>query len=61
MYVYDPTTDAAAGLRLEMAFPQNGFMFQQLHEDSSHDQLPSCPPNHLFNGSNLSLSLSIDT
>ncbi|CAN6981168.1 unnamed protein product [Brassica oleracea var. botrytis] len=33
-----------------MAFPQNGFMFQQLHEDSSHDQLPSCPPNHLFNG-----------
>ncbi|CAH2055346.1 unnamed protein product [Thlaspi arvense] len=50
MYVFDPTADAAAGLRLEMAFPQHGFMFQQLHEDNSHDQLPSCPPPHLFNG-----------
>ncbi|CAN7009614.1 unnamed protein product [Brassica rapa subsp. trilocularis] len=33
-----------------MAFPQNGFMFQQLHEDSSYEQLPSCPSIHLFNG-----------
>ncbi|XP_048632951.1 homeobox-leucine zipper protein ATHB-20-like [Brassica napus] len=33
-----------------MAFHQNGFMFQQLHEDSSYEQLPSCPPIHLFNG-----------
>ncbi|VVA96100.1 unnamed protein product [Arabis nemorensis] len=49
MFVFDPTANADAGLRLEMAFPQHGFMFQQLHEDNSHDQLPSCPP-HLFNG-----------
>ncbi|KAL0691870.1 hypothetical protein Bca4012_091549 [Brassica carinata] len=33
-----------------MAFPQHAFMFQQRHEDNSHDQLPSCPPPHLFNG-----------
>ncbi|CAN8236352.1 unnamed protein product [Cochlearia groenlandica] len=37
-----------------MAFPQHGFMFQQLHEDNSHHlpsstSLPSCPP-HLFYG-----------
>ena len=56
MYVFDPTSEA--GLRLEMAFPQHGFMFQQLHEDNSQDQLPSCPP-HLFNGTILSLSLTI--
>ncbi|XP_023642332.1 homeobox-leucine zipper protein ATHB-20 [Capsella rubella] len=49
MYVFDPNADADAGLSLEMAFPQHGFMFQQLHEDTSQDQLPSCPP-HLFNG-----------
>ncbi|CAH8370583.1 unnamed protein product [Eruca vesicaria subsp. sativa] len=41
-------------LRLEMAFPQHGFMFQQLHEENSHHlpsptSLPSCPP-HLFYG-----------
>ncbi|ESQ49929.1 hypothetical protein EUTSA_v10021334mg [Eutrema salsugineum] len=46
-----------------MAFPQHGFMFQQLHEDNSHDQLPSCPPPHLFHGGvnymmNRSLSLT---
>ncbi|CDY28696.1 BnaCnng05820D [Brassica napus] len=33
-----------------MALPQHAFMFQQRHEDNSHDQLPSCPPPHLFNG-----------
>ncbi|KAG5403230.1 hypothetical protein IGI04_009349 [Brassica rapa subsp. trilocularis] len=37
-----------------MAFPQHGFMFQQLHEDNAHHlpsptSLPSCPP-HLFYG-----------
>ncbi|KAG2300448.1 hypothetical protein Bca52824_036920 [Brassica carinata] len=37
-----------------MAFPQHGFMFQQLHEDNAHhltspNSLPSCPP-HLFYG-----------
>ncbi|KAJ0232556.1 Homeobox-leucine zipper protein HAT7 [Hirschfeldia incana] len=41
-------------LRLEMAFPQHGFMFQQLHEENAHHlpsptSLPSCPP-HLFYG-----------
>lgn len=58
MYVFDPTAeaDADAGLSLEMAFPQHGFMFQQLHEDNSQDQLPSCPP-HLFNGTVLTLSI----
>ncbi|CAF2103717.1 unnamed protein product [Brassica napus] len=34
-----------------MAFPQHGFMFQQLHEDISPDQLPSCLPPHPFNAS----------
>ncbi|KAJ4898634.1 Homeobox-leucine zipper protein ATHB-20 [Raphanus sativus] len=48
MFVVDTTRDAAAGLRL--AFPQHGFMFQQLHEDSSRDQLPSCPPPHILSG-----------
>ncbi|KAJ4882782.1 Homeobox-leucine zipper protein HAT7 [Raphanus sativus] len=37
-----------------MAFPQHGFMFQQLHEDNGHHlpsptSLTSCPP-HLFYG-----------
>ncbi|KAL0735858.1 hypothetical protein Bca4012_012068 [Brassica carinata] len=46
--------EASEGLRLEMAFPQHGFMFQQLHEDNAHhltspNSLPSCPP-HLFYG-----------
>lgn len=50
MHVLDPTTYAAAGVRFEMAFPQHGFMFQQLHEDISPDQLPSCLPPHPFNG-----------
>ncbi|CAF2371489.1 unnamed protein product, partial [Brassica rapa] len=49
-YLFDPTADAAAGFSLEMALPQHAFMFQQRHEDNSHDQLPSCPPPHLFNG-----------
>ncbi|KAH0944272.1 hypothetical protein HID58_003909, partial [Brassica napus] len=60
MYLFDPTADAAAGFSLEMAFPQHAFMFQQRHEDNSHDQLPSCPPPHLFNGNymmNRSMSL----
>lgn len=42
------------GLRLKLAFPQHGLMFQQLHEDNahhlpSHTSPPSCPP-HLFYG-----------
>ncbi|CAN8299923.1 unnamed protein product [Cochlearia groenlandica] len=44
-------------LRLEMAFPQHGFMFQQLHEDNSHNlpsptSLPSCPPHLFYGGEN---------
>ncbi|KAL0709532.1 hypothetical protein Bca4012_016510 [Brassica carinata] len=58
MYMYEDeknnTGNSQEGLRLEMAFPQHGFMFQQLHEDSAHHlpsptSLPSCPP-HLFYG-----------
>ena len=52
-YLFDPTADAAAGFSLEMALPQHAFMFQQRHEDNSHDQLPSCPPPHLFNGTTI--------
>ncbi|KAF8106221.1 hypothetical protein N665_0145s0035 [Sinapis alba] len=58
MYMYEEERNNIVnnqeGLRLEMAFPQHGFMFQQLHEDNSHHlpsptSLPSCPP-HLFYG-----------
>ncbi|XP_018444856.1 homeobox-leucine zipper protein HAT7 [Raphanus sativus] len=58
MYMYEEernnTVNNQEGLRLEMAFPQHGFMFQQLHEDNGHHlpsptSLTSCPP-HLFYG-----------
>ncbi|EOA21151.1 hypothetical protein CARUB_v10001498mg [Capsella rubella] len=58
MYMYEEGRNNISsnqeGLRLEMAFPQHGFMFQQLHEDNAHHlpsptSLPSCPP-HLFYG-----------
>ncbi|KAJ4886360.1 Homeobox-leucine zipper protein ATHB-20 [Raphanus sativus] len=42
-----------------MAFPQHGFMFQQLHEDNTHDQFPSCHPPHLFNGGNYMMNRSM--
>uniref|UniRef100_A0A1J3J6M9 Homeobox-leucine zipper protein n=1 Tax=Noccaea caerulescens TaxID=107243 RepID=A0A1J3J6M9_NOCCA len=58
MYMYEEErnniNNNQEGLRLEMAFPQHEFMFQQLHEDNAHHlpsptSLPSCPP-HLFYG-----------
>jgi len=64
MYMYEEErnniNNNQEGLRLEMAFPQHGFMFQQLHEDNAHHlpsptSLPSCPP-HLFYGKYLSPS-----
>ncbi|KAH0936934.1 hypothetical protein HID58_004395 [Brassica napus] len=56
MYMYEEERNNIVNnqeeLRLEMAFPQHGFMFQQLHEENAHHlpsptSLPSCPP-HLF-------------
>ncbi|CAF2136094.1 homeobox-leucine zipper protein HAT7 [Brassica napus] len=58
MYMYEEERNNIVNnqeeLRLEMAFPQHGFMFQQLHEENAHHlpsptSLPSCPP-HLFYG-----------
>lgn len=69
MYMYEEErnniNNNQEGLRLEMAFPQHEFMFQQLHEDNAHHlpsptSLPSCPP-HLFYGTYPSLSLYIYT
>ncbi|KAG2273894.1 hypothetical protein Bca52824_056449 [Brassica carinata] len=51
-------------LRLEMAFPQHGFMFQQLHEDNTHHlpsptSLPSCPPHLFYGGGNYMMNRSM--
>ncbi|CAN6864982.1 unnamed protein product [Brassica oleracea] len=47
-----------------MAFPQHGFMFQQLHEDNTHHlpsptSLPSCPPHLFYGGGNYMMNRSM--
>ncbi|CAF1783766.1 hypothetical protein Bca4012_046171 [Brassica carinata] len=68
MYMYEEERNNIANnqerLRLEMAFPQHGFMFQQLHEDNTHHlpsptSLPSCPPHLFYGGGNYMMNRSM--
>ncbi|KAJ4908326.1 Homeobox-leucine zipper protein HAT7 [Raphanus sativus] len=68
MYMYEEEknniVNSQEGLRLEMAFPQHGFMFQQLHEDNAHHlpsptSLPSCPPHLFYGGGNYMMNRSM--